>query len=175
MFDYFTDCTFGQVSVLADGENYCHAKHYLKGQLADNAAREHWRNLQIDVFSRLIIDGINRKSVGARVFIIGVMPRIIFPSILEEARSMAIDHLKEQGIEVEFDLQIVFTPHFCSVVHGLNQEELAKMDNAVMQSQGILLRDVNHSLPAVMESCSQSKGEKNEEPDHLPQDHACGG
>ena len=88
---------------------------------------------------------------------------------------MAIDHLKEQGIEVEFDLQIVFTPHFCSVVHGLNQEQLAKMDNAVMQSQGILLRDVNHSLPAVMESCSQSKGEKNEEPDHLPQDHACGG
>jgi hypothetical protein len=175
MFDYFTDCTFGQVSVLADGKNYCYAKHYLKGQLADNAAREHWRNLQIDVFSRLIIDGINRKSVGARVFIIGVMPRIIFPSILEEARSMAIDHLKEQGIEVEFDLQIVFTPHFCSVVHGLNQEELAKMDNAVMQSQGILLRDVNHSLPAVMESCSQSKGEKNEEPDHLPQDHECGG
>ena len=69
------------------------------------------------------------------------MPSIIFSSILKEARSMAIDHLK-QGIDVEFDLQIVFTPHFCSVVHGLNQEELAKMDNAVMQSQGNLLRDV---------------------------------
>ena len=27
-------------------------------------------------------------------------PRIIFPSILEEARSMAIDHLKDQGIKV---------------------------------------------------------------------------
>jgi hypothetical protein len=40
---------------------------------------------------------------------------------------MAIDQLKEQGIDVEFDLQIVFTPQFCSVVHGLNQEELAKM------------------------------------------------
>ena len=84
------------------------------------------------------------KSVGAHVLIIRVMPRIIFPSILEEARSMAIDHLKEQGIDVEFDIQIVFTPHFCSVVHGLNQEELAKMDNAVMQSQGNLLRDVNY-------------------------------
>ena len=57
---------------------------------------------------------------------------------------MAINHLKEQGIDVEFDLQIVFTPHFCSVVHGLNQEELAKMDNAVMQSQGNLLRDMNY-------------------------------
>jgi len=45
---------------------------------------------------------------------------------------MAIDHLKEQGIDVEFDLQNVFTPHFCSVLRGLNQEELAKMDNAVM-------------------------------------------
>ena len=46
---------------------------------------------------------------------------------------MAIDHLKEQGIlDVKFDLQIFFTPHFCSVVHGLNQEEIAKMDNAVM-------------------------------------------
>jgi hypothetical protein len=57
---------------------------------------------------------------------------------------MAIDHLKEQGIDVEFDLQIIFTPHFFSVVHGLNQEELAKMDNAVMQSQGNLLCDMNY-------------------------------
>ena len=57
---------------------------------------------------------------------------------------MAIDHLKEQGIDVEFDLQNVFTPHFCSVLHGLNQEELAKMDNAVMQSQGNLLHNVNY-------------------------------
>ena len=60
------------------------------------------------VSSRLIIDAINRKSVGARVLIIGVMPHIIFPSILEDARSMAIDHFKERGIDVEFDLQIVF-------------------------------------------------------------------
>jgi hypothetical protein len=144
MFDYFTDCTLCQVPFLADGENYCHAEHYIKGQLADDAAREHWRNLRIDVFSRLIIDAINRKSVDARVLVIGVMPSIILLSILEEARSMAIDHLKEQGINVEFDLQIVITPHFCSVIHGLNHEELAKMDNAVMQSQGNLLRDVNY-------------------------------
>ena len=144
MFDYFTDCTLGQVPFLADGENYCHNEHYLKGRLADNAEREKWRNLRIDVFSRLIIDAINRKSVGACVLIIGVMPHIIFPSIIEEARSMAIDHFKEQGIVVEFDLQFIISPHFCSVLHGLNQEELAKMDNAVMQSQGNLLRDVNY-------------------------------
>jgi hypothetical protein len=56
--------------------------------------------------------------VDARVLVIGVMPSIIFLSILEEARSMGIDHLKEQGINVEFDLQIVLTPHFCSVIHG---------------------------------------------------------
>ena len=140
MFDYFTDCTLGQVQVLADGDDYCH----LKGRLTDDAAREHWRNLRIDVFSRLIIDAINRKSVGARVLIIGVMPRIIFPSILEEARSMAIDHFKEQGIVVEFDLHFIISPHFCSVLHELNQEELAKIDNAVMQSQGNLLRAVNY-------------------------------
>jgi hypothetical protein len=144
MFDYFTDCTLCQVQVLADGEDYCHNEHYLKGRLTDDAARGHWRNLRIDVFSRLIIDAINRKSVGARVLIIGIMPRIIFPSIIEEARSMAIDHFKEQGIFVEFDLQFIISPHFCSVVRGLNQEELAKMDNAVMQSQGNLLRDVNY-------------------------------
>jgi hypothetical protein len=30
MFDYFTDCTLGQVPFLADGENYCHNEHYLK-------------------------------------------------------------------------------------------------------------------------------------------------
>ncbi len=57
---------------------------------------------------------------------------------------MATDHFKEQGIVVEFDLQFIISPHFCSVLHGLNQEELAKMDNAVMQSQGNLLRDVNY-------------------------------
>jgi hypothetical protein len=100
--------------------------------------------LRIDVFSRLIIDAINRKSVGTRVLIIGIMPSINFPSILKEARSMAIDHFKEQGIVVEFDLQFIISPHFCSVVHGLNQEDLAKMDNAVMQSQGNLLRGVNY-------------------------------
>ena len=100
MFDYFTDCTLGQDPFLADDENYCHNEHYLKGQLANNDARDQWRNLRIDVFSRLIIDAINRKSVGARDLIIGVMPRIIFPSILKEARLMAIDHLKVQGIDV---------------------------------------------------------------------------
>jgi hypothetical protein len=136
MLDYFTDCTLGQVPFLADGEDYCHNKHYLKGRLTDDAAREHWRNLRIDIFSHLIIDAINRKSVGARVLIIGIMPRIIFPSILKEAQLMAIDHFKEQGIVVEFDLQFIISPHFCSVLHGLNKEELAKMDNAVMQSQG---------------------------------------
>jgi hypothetical protein len=83
MFDYFTDCTLGQVPILADGENYCHAEHFLKGKLADNAAREHWRNLRSNVFSCFIIDAINRKSVGAWVIIIGLMPRIVFPSILE--------------------------------------------------------------------------------------------
>jgi len=83
MFDYFTDCNLGQSPFLADSENYCHAENFLKGKLANDAAREHWRNLRIGVFSRLIIDAINRKSVGARVLIIGILPRIIFPSILE--------------------------------------------------------------------------------------------
>ena len=87
-----------------------------------------------------MIDVINRKSVGARILIIGVMPRIIFPSIIEEAWLMAIDHFKEQGIIVKFDLQFIISPHFCLVLHGLNQEELAKMDTAVMQSHGNLLR-----------------------------------
>ena len=32
MFDYFTDCTLGQVPFLADGENCYHAKHFLKGK-----------------------------------------------------------------------------------------------------------------------------------------------
>ena len=107
MFDYFTDCTLGQLPFLADGENYCHNEHYLKGRLNDDAEREHWnwRNF----ISRLIIDAINRKSVGARVLTIGVMPRIIFPSIIEEAKSMAIDHFKEQGIVVEFDLKFIFS------------------------------------------------------------------
>jgi len=144
MFDYFTDCTLGQVPFSANGEKYSHAEHFLKDKLADDAERDQWRNFWIDVFSRLIIDVINRKSVGTRVLIIGIMPRIIYPSILEEAQSMAIGHLKDQGIDVKFDLQIVFTPHFCSVIHGLNHEELAKMDNAVMQSQGNLLHNVNY-------------------------------
>ena len=132
MFDYFTDCTLGQVPFLADGENYCHAEHYLKGQLADDAAREHWRNLRIDVFSHLIIDAINRKSIGAHVLIIGVIPSIIFPSILKEAQSMATDHFKEQRIVVKFDLQLIISPPFCSIIHGLNHDQLALMDNAVM-------------------------------------------
>ena len=73
------------------------------GKLADDAEREHWRSLRINVLSRLIIDTINRKSVGTHVLIIGVMPKIIFPSILKKAQSMAIDHFKEQGIDDEFD------------------------------------------------------------------------
>jgi hypothetical protein len=159
MFDYFTDCTLGQVPFLADGENYCHNEHYLKGRLTDNAKREQWRNLRIDVFSRLIIDAINRKSVGARVLIIGVMPHIIFSSIIKEARSMAIDHFKEQGIAAEFDLQFIISPHFCSVLHGIFQEELAKMDNAVMQSQGNLLRDVNYFQQQWSNAC-KAEGDK---------------
>jgi len=44
MFDYFTDCTLGQVQFLADDEDYWHNEHYLKGRLTDDAVREHWRN-----------------------------------------------------------------------------------------------------------------------------------
>ncbi len=40
MFDYFTDCTLGQVSFLDDGEKYCHNKHFFKGKLTDDAERE---------------------------------------------------------------------------------------------------------------------------------------
>ena len=145
MFDYFTDCTLGQVPVLANSEKYCHDEHFLKGKLADDAEREHWRNLRINVFSHLIIDAINRKSVNARVLIIGFMPHIIFPSIIKEAWLMAIDHFKEQGIDdVKFDLQLIISSHFCSVIHGLNQYQLALMDNAVMQSQGNLLRGIDY-------------------------------
>jgi hypothetical protein len=61
------------------------------------------------VSSRLIIDAINRKSVGARVLIIGVMPSIIFPSILKEARLMAIEHIKEQGIGLISRLFLLLT------------------------------------------------------------------
>jgi hypothetical protein len=50
------------------------------------------------------------------------------------------------------------------------------MDNAVMQSHGNLLCGKwLELLPAAMESCSQSKGGQNDEPDYLPQDHECGG
>jgi hypothetical protein len=61
------------------------------------------------VSSRLIIDAINRKSVGARVLIIGVMPSIIFPSILKEAWLMAIEHIKEQGIGLISRLFLLLT------------------------------------------------------------------
>jgi hypothetical protein len=100
--------------------------------------------LRIHVFSFLIIDEINRKSVGARVLIIGVMPHIISPSILEEARLMAIDHFKEQDIVVKFDLQLIISPHFCSLIHGLTYDQLALMDNTAMQSQGTLLSGMDH-------------------------------
>jgi len=57
MFEYLIDwCTLGQLPFLADGENYCHNEHFLKGNLADDAKWEHWRNLRINVFSRLIIN-----------------------------------------------------------------------------------------------------------------------
>ena len=57
MFEYFIDwCTLGQVPLLADGENYCHNEHFLKGKLADDAKWEHWRNLRINAISRLIIN-----------------------------------------------------------------------------------------------------------------------
>ncbi len=83
--------------------------------------------------------------MGARVLIIGKIPKTIFPSTLEDALTMAIAHSsKVQGIDVKFDLQLVFSPHFCSVIHGLNQDQLVLMDNAVMQSQGNLLRGVDY-------------------------------
>ena len=74
MFEFFTDCTLGQLPFSVDGEKNCHDEHFLKGKLANYAAREHWRNLRINVFSHFIIDIINRKLVGARVLIIGKIP-----------------------------------------------------------------------------------------------------
>ncbi len=65
--------------------------------------------MRINVFNRLIIDAINRKSVDAHIFhFTGVMAKNIFPSILKEALLMAIAHFKEQSIGVKFDLQLVF-------------------------------------------------------------------
>ena len=68
---------------IADGDDYCYEKHFLKGKLTNNANREHWRNLRINVFTHLIIDAINRKSVGACVLIIGVMPKKFFHQFLK--------------------------------------------------------------------------------------------
>ena len=144
MFEYFTDCTLGQIRLKVAGENFCHDAHYLKGKLSNNAEREHWRNLRINVFSHPIIDVINRKSVGACVLIIGDIPKKFFPSILKEVMLMAIARFKEQGKVDEFDHQLVFSRHFCLVVCGLNQEEVAKMSDAVMQNQGNLLSGLDY-------------------------------
>ena len=57
---------------------------------------------------------------------------------------MAIPHFKEQDKVVEFDHQLIFSRHFCLVVCGLNQEEVAKMSNAVMQNQGNLLSGLDY-------------------------------
>ena len=83
MFEYWTEYTLGQVPFIADGDDYCYEKHFLKGKLTNNAKREHWRNLRINVFTHLIIDAINRKSVGACVLIIGVMPKKFFHQFLK--------------------------------------------------------------------------------------------
>jgi hypothetical protein len=103
--EYFTKCTLGQIPLKVDGENYCHEEHFLKGKLANNAAREQWRNLRINVFCHLIFDAINRKSVGTCVLIIGDIkkkPSIFIEALLKWAT---------------FDLQIIFSCHFCSVIH----------------------------------------------------------
>jgi hypothetical protein len=138
MYQYWTDFTLGQVPFKVEGEDYCHEKHFLDDKLANDAKRGEWRNLRVNIFSRLIIDAINRKSAGAYILIIGVMAK------LKEALPMAISHFKEQGNDAEFDLQLVLSSYFCPVILGLNQEELAKMDNAVMKSQVNLLSGVDY-------------------------------
>jgi hypothetical protein len=148
MYQYWIDFTLGQVSFKDEDE---HEKHFLDDKLANDAKREKWRNLRVNIFSRLIIDAINRKSVGAYILIIGVKAKKMFLSILKEALPMAISHFKEQGNDVQFDLQLVLSSYFCPVILGLNQEELAKMDNAVMKSQVNLLSGVDYvsSSPVV--------------------------
>ncbi len=115
----------------------------------------------MNVFSHPIIDAINRKSLGARVLIIGVMPNIIFPSILEEARSMAIDHFKEEGIYVKFDLQLVFL--LTSVQSFMGTSKDGQCCHA-KSGESVAWRGL---LPAAMESCSPISDLQNEEPDHV--------
>ena len=51
--------------LFVDGENYYHHdKHFLKGKLADDAEREHWRSLRNNVLSRLIIDENQQEICG---------------------------------------------------------------------------------------------------------------
>ena len=40
MFEYWADCTLGQVPFIADGDDHCHEKHFLKSKLANNAQRQ---------------------------------------------------------------------------------------------------------------------------------------
>jgi hypothetical protein len=40
-FEFFTDCTLGQLPFSVDGEKNCHDEHFLKGKLANYATREH--------------------------------------------------------------------------------------------------------------------------------------
>jgi hypothetical protein len=43
---------------------YHHDKHFLKGKLADDAEREHWRSLRNNVLSRLITDENQQEICG---------------------------------------------------------------------------------------------------------------
>ena len=165
-------CTLGQVPFIDDSDDYGHEKHFLNGKFANDAERESWRNLRVNAFNRLIIDVIDRKFVSTRVLSIVVMPKKDFPSILKEALSMAIAHFKEQGISVELDLQ-VFSPHFCSVAHGLSQEELTN-DRLCCHAKSGDSTESRGLLSAVMESCLHNNGGQNEEPDQLHQEHECG-
>ena len=116
------------------GESFCTERNFIKKLPADRS--NHLLLLRRIKIMWVMIDAIYNGFEEFRAMIYGDHPSCYWSGLLEEAHSLAIDHLSKRGRSVNFKLKLIKSPHFCAIVHKNNYSLHLHMDSAVADFYG---------------------------------------
>jgi hypothetical protein len=118
-----------------NGESFCTERDFIKKLPSDRS--NHLLLLRSIKIMWVMIDAIENGFEEFRAMIYGDHPSCYWSGLLEEAHSLAINHFSKRDRSVNFNLTLIKSPHFCSIIHEYNFSQRLHMDSAVAEFLGV--------------------------------------
>ena len=112
------------------GQNFCTERDFT--EMIDESEADHLKLLRTITMMWVMIDARNKEYTEFRAMVYGKHPKNYWTKILEDAHEWI-----PVSTESKFNLTIIYSPHFCSVIHeNCLYDQKRHMDSAVAEFVG---------------------------------------